>query len=151
MFIIDCFLLFIITKHFPAVAPSHLSGDGSKSKQLSANGSSYNGSTTNRNVLTFLEISQELGKSESISKAHKRQNIISSWQNNIKSAVCYLTQLDAVNVEDDNDNIDDDDNIDNDDDDDDRTVAALDLVYSQYGGEARLILTFATTIANTKI
>ena len=38
-----------------------------------------------------------------------------------------------------------------DDDDNDRAVAALDLVYSQYGGEARLILTFATTIANTKI
>ena len=38
-----------------------------------------------------------------------------------------------------------------DDDDDDGGVAALDLVYSQYGGGARLILTFATTIANTKI
>ena len=29
--------------------------------------------------------------------------------------------------------------------------AVLDLVYSQYGGGGRLILTFAATIANTKI
>ena len=46
---------------------------------------------------------------------------------------------------------DDDDDDDDDIDDDDGAVAALDLVYSQYGRGGRLILTFATTIANTKI
>ena len=108
-----------------------------------------------KNILEKLCIDRQNVKR--VNNKNKCLNILESFQKNDDDGAVAQDLVDnqygEVN-EHENDGDDDGDNVgdDGDDDvDDGIAVVALDLVYSQYGGGGRLILTFTTTIANTKI
>ena len=95
-------------------------------------------------------------KLQRVNNKNKCFNILESFQKNDDDGAVAQDLVDNQygevneheNDDDDGDNVGDDGD---DDVDDGIAVVALDLVYSQYGGGGRLILTFTTTIANTKI